>query len=92
MLIDSAGWVNSYRIYESIIRSRARLIYEDVAEFLDTGLTRTIRNKEILDSLIVMNDVARVLKEKRTKRGAINFNFAEQKIELDDQIYLSILC
>ena len=85
MLIDSAGWVQSYRIYESIIRSRARLIYEDVAEFLDTGLTRTIRNKEILDSLIVMNDVARALEVKRTKRGAINFNFEEQNIELDDQ-------
>ena len=85
MLIDSAGSVKSYRIYESIIRSRARLIYKDVADFLDTGLTKTIRNKEILDNLIVMNDVARALEEKRTKRGAINFNFADQKIELDDQ-------
>ena len=85
MLIDSTGWVQSYRIYESVIRSRARLIYEDVAEFLDTGQTRTIRNKEILDNLIVMNEIAKALKEKRTKRGAINFNFAEQQIELDDQ-------
>ena len=85
MLIDSTGWVQSYRIYESVIRSRARLIYEDVAEFLDTGQTRTIRNKEILDNLIVMNEVAKALQEKRTKRGAINFNFAEQQIELDDQ-------
>ncbi|MBT6725956.1 MAG: ribonuclease R [Deltaproteobacteria bacterium] len=85
MLIDSTGWVQSYRIYESVIRSRARLIYEDVAEFLDTGQTRTIRNKEILDNLIVMDEIAKALQEKRTKRGAINFNFAEQQIELDDQ-------
>ena len=34
MLIDSTGWVQSYRIYESVIRSRARLVYDDVAEFL----------------------------------------------------------
>ena len=85
MLIDSKGWVQSYRIYESVIRSRARLVYDDVAEFLDTGQTRTIRNKEILDNLIVMNEVAKALQQKRTKRGAINFNFAEQQIELDDQ-------
>jgi ribonuclease R len=85
MLINSTGWVKSYQIYESVIRSRARLIYEDVAEFLNTGQTRAIRSKEILDNLIVMNDVARALGEKRTKRGAINFNFADQQIELDDQ-------
>mgnify|MGYP003388649870 CR=1 FL=1 len=54
-------------------------------KFLDTGQTRTIRNKEILDNLIVMNEIAKALQEKRTKRGAINFNFAEQQIELDDQ-------
>ena len=58
MLIDTTGWVQSYRIYESVIRSRARLVYDDVAEFLDTGQTRAIRNKEILDNLIVMNEVA----------------------------------
>ncbi len=71
MLIDSTGWVQSYRIYESVIRSRARLVYDDVAEFLDTGQTRTIRNKEILDNLIVMNEVAKALQEKRTKRGQL---------------------
>ena len=32
-----------------------------------------------------MNDVARALEVRRTKRGAINFNFEEQNIELDDQ-------
>jgi ribonuclease R len=85
MLVDASGSVKSYRIYESIIRSQARLIYEDVAEFLDTGQSQAMRNQGVLDSLNVLNDVAKVLQVKRTQRGAINFNFADQQIELDDQ-------
>lgn len=84
MKINTSGEVESYRIYESVIRSRARLIYEDVAEFLDTGRSKNLRNKEVLDGLLIMNQVAKLLQQKREKRGAINFSFPEQQIELDE--------
>jgi ribonuclease R len=88
MKIDDAGQVVSYRIYESVIRSKARLIYEDVAELLDTGTSKVIRNREVLQNLEVMQHVAQLLRTKRAQRGAINFSFPDFQIELDENNHM----
>ncbi|MBQ9155176.1 MAG: RNB domain-containing ribonuclease [Eubacterium sp.] len=41
--------------------------------------------REIVNLCFLMRDVAALLKEKRRKRGAIDFDFPESKITLDDQ-------
>ena len=82
MQIDSEGVIKEYSIYESIIRSRARLNYEDVAELLD-GKTSSIHSPVIRSNLRKMHKLAKILEKKRSQRGAIQFNFPEEVFEID---------
>jgi ribonuclease R len=82
MRIDSSGEVVGYSISESIIRSRARLIYEDVADLLD-GKTSSIRDPKLQTNIREMHKLAKILERKRIQRGAVQFSFAEEVFEFD---------
>ena len=82
MRIDAFGEVVGYSISESIIRSRARLIYEDVADLLD-GKSSSIRDPKLQANLGKMRKLAKILENKRIKRGAVQFSFAEEVFEFD---------
>jgi len=76
MLINSYGDVTDYLIYESMIHSRARLIYEDVSDLLE-GRPSSIKNPTLQKHLKQMDVLAKLLAKKRKKRGSINFKFEE---------------
>ncbi|MBC8258602.1 MAG: ribonuclease R [SAR324 cluster bacterium] len=82
MRIDSVGEVVGYSLSESIIRSRARLIYEDVADLLD-GRSSSIREPKLQANIRKMHKLAKILEQKRIKRGAVQFSFAEEVFEFD---------
>ena len=82
MRIDSSGEVIGYSLSESIIRSRARLIYEDVADLLD-GRTSSISSPELQANIRKMHKLAKILEHKRIQRGAVQFSFAEEVFEFD---------
>ena len=82
MRIDRSGEVIGYSLSESIIRSRARLIYEDVADLLD-GRTSSISSPELQANIHKMDKLAKILQRKRIKRGAVQFSFAEEVFEFD---------
>ena len=82
MRIDASGEVLGYSISESIIRSRARLIYEDVADLLD-GKTSSIRDPKIQKNILGMHKLAKILERKRIQRGAVQFSFADEVFEFD---------
>ncbi|MDP6656147.1 MAG: ribonuclease R [SAR324 cluster bacterium] len=82
MRIDSSGEVIGYSLAESIIRSRARLIYEDVADLLD-GRTSSISSPELKTNIRKMHKLAKILERKRIQRGAVQFSFAEEVFEFD---------
>tara|TARA_Y100001970_G_scaffold293417_1_gene440059 strand:- start:1946 stop:4186 length:2241 start_codon:yes stop_codon:yes gene_type:complete len=87
MQINSEGRVESYSIYESIIRSRARLNYEDVADFLD-GNNSSIKDDLTKSNLKKMHKLAKILERKRLRRGAIQFNFSEEVFKFDKDKHL----
>ncbi len=76
MEINPQGEVQDYRIYESVIRSKARLVYEDVAAYLESKPS-SIRKKEIQANLTIMHQLAKILEKKRNRRGAIAFSFPD---------------
>ncbi|HEX3696737.1 MAG TPA: ribonuclease R [Polyangia bacterium] len=69
----------------AVIHSRARLDYPGVAAAL-AGDTRGKRKKyePFLPSLRAMVSLARNLNAQRVRRGALNFDLPEPKVELDD--------
>ena len=89
MEIDGGGQLIDYSIYESVIRSQARLNYEDVSAFLE-GRPCGIRSKKIRDSLGVMVELSELLARMRHRRGAIDFNLHDYSVEFDGKGEVSV--
>ncbi len=85
MEIDEKGKVVSHEIYESIIHSKARMVYDDVSDMLekdDEGLKS--KYFEIVPYLIVMEELAGILRKSRQARGSLDFEFDEAYITLNE--------
>lgn len=81
MDIDLDGNVGEYRIVPSVIRSKARLVYEDVTAALETGKPLNMQGQ--YDDLCLMQELFHVLNERRMKRGALDLDVDESHIILD---------
>lgn len=85
MEIDKNGSVVDYKIVEGIIRSKARLVYDDVSDFLERDDKKALKNLEgVTEDLKIMEELSHILYEKRQKRGCIDFDFPEARIILDE--------
>ena len=84
MEISDKGEVVNSSIEETIIKSKARMVYTDVSDILennDRGLK--IKYAELVDDFRLAEKLAKILMKKREKRGALDFNFPEPYIHLD---------
>jgi len=79
--LDSEGKKISYQIKESVIRSKAKLNYDEVQKFFDSGdAGKNIKGLE--EDLLKMRDLSRKLLEKRLERGSLDFDLPEVHIVL----------
>ncbi len=86
MEIDSNGKVVKYDIFPSAIKSKYRLTYQYVSDILENREELSVKvDEKLMELLQNMAELAGILREKREKRGAIDFDFAETYIELDDK-------
>ena len=86
MTIDQKGEVVSHEIVESVIRVDRRMSYTSVKKILDDKDEETCREyEELVPMFELMRELAGILREKRKKRGSIDFDFPESKIILDGQ-------
>lgn len=84
MKIDGNGKVIEHNIVESVIRSNERMTYTDVTKILK-GDTETIEKYgNLVDTFKLMEELCRILNKKRMMRGAIDFDFEECKITLNE--------
>ncbi len=86
MEIDKTGKVKSYEIMPVVINVHRRLTYNIVNKMLlehDEDLCRD--NSDILPMLEVVAELRNAMLNRRTKRGAINFQIPEIKVKLDAQ-------
>ena len=84
MEIDAQGEVVHHELAESVINSKARMVYDDVSDLLEHE-TPALRAKyaPLLTDIRAMGELARVLRDKRKQRGSLDFDFAESEIVLD---------
>ena len=86
MEISEQGDLVDYDIYPSVIRSRERMTYDAVKRILVDEDPELIRRYEpLVDMFRLMADLAKTLRRRRMNRGAIDFNFSEAKIFVDEQ-------
>jgi len=84
MSVDRAGNVPRARFFEAVIRSAARLTYVEVAGFLE-GHKTAAKLTAVGAQLKTLLEVYRAFDSKRRRRGAIDFDLPQAKIELDDR-------
>lgn len=85
MVIDGSGKVLDHEIVESVIRTNERMTYTDVTKILkDNDPELSKRYDYLLDDFKAMEELCNILYKKRTKRGAIDFDFEESKIILNE--------
>jgi len=82
--LDKSGRVVGQQLEESIIRSQAKLSYEQVQSFLDSGQGFE-QKKDVANTLKLMEELAQKLIANRLQMGSIDFEVTEYKIELDDK-------
>ncbi|MBQ3225528.1 MAG: ribonuclease R [Clostridia bacterium] len=83
--IDAAGTVVSHEITKSVIRSSARMTYDDVTAILSGDKELSQKYKNIKEMLFNMKELSELLRKKREARGSIDFDFPEAKILLDEE-------
>ncbi len=70
--------VLKYRIVHTIIKSDSRMTYEDAQTIIETG------KGDFSSEILVLNNLAKQLRERRFANGAINFERYEVKFNLDE--------
>lgn len=86
MTIDKNGNVQSHEIMETVINIDERMTYTNVKKILiDEDEELKVRYKDLLPMFKTMEELAEILRKKRFKRGAIDFDFPETKVILDKE-------
>lgn len=83
MDIDERGNLLGHEIAETIIRVDRRMSYTAVSGILDGDQELSREYEPLVPVFFLMRELARILREKRHRRGAIDFDFPESKITLD---------
>ena len=86
MTFDKNGGLLDHDICESVINVNERMSYTDVAKILEDKDEETIeRYKDLVPMFEHMAELSHILRTKREKKGAIDFDFPESKIILDKE-------
>ena len=86
MDIDQNGNVRNHEIVETLINIDERMTYTNVKKILlDHDEALQTRYKDFIPMFKTMEELADILRKKRFKRGAIDFDFPETKVILDKE-------
>jgi len=83
MQVSAEGIVTRSRFYEAVMRSHARLTYNEAAELLVAARPRGLQ-AELRPHLKELEAVYEAFAKVRKQRGAIDFDLPETKIQLDE--------
>lgn len=82
MNINSKGDVESYDIFPSFIKSNKKMTYDNVNKILEDNVTP--EGYELYkDTLLKMQELAKILRKKKVNKGYIEFDIPEAKIIQD---------
>lgn len=85
MEITPDGEVVRHNIYPSVIRTTERMTYTNVRKVLVEKDPEVIeRYRPLVPNFELMQELALILRDKRMRRGAIDFDFDEVKVIVDD--------
>ena len=88
MEINQKGQVVSSDIFKSVINVTERMSYKNVQKILDDSDAEVVkRYKKYVNHFKAMEELAHILKNRRTKDGSLNLDIPETKVILDENGY-----
>ncbi len=84
MEVDSKGNTKNYEIFESVIKSRIQMTYKNVNKIIEAGET-VPGYEEYEETLHMMDDLSKIIRENKNIRGYIDFGTNEAKILVDEE-------
>ena len=85
MEIDKEGNIISSDIYKAVIKVTERMNYKDVQKIIDGSDEEVLeRYKNYIQDFKLMEELAKILKNKRLERGYLNLDLPESKVVLDN--------
>ena len=85
MTVSPKGEVIDHQIAETVIRVDKRMSYTGVSKVLAEEPEAMEEDKDFVPMIQKMQELSTILRERRGKRGSIDFDFPETKIELDEK-------
>jgi ribonuclease R len=85
LVVDASGEIKRSQFYRGVIHSRNRLIYEDVATWLEQPEQPEVLAPEVWTMLQDLYKVYQALRKARIKRGAIELDTVETRVIFDEQ-------
>ncbi|MCY8454834.1 ribonuclease R [Bacillus spizizenii] len=86
MTINSQGQVTEHEIFQSVIKTTERMTYSDVNKILvDDDEELKQKYEPLVPMFKDMERLAQILRDKRMNRGAVDFDFKEAKVLVDDE-------
>ena len=83
MHVSSSGKVSKATFFEGVMKSKARLTYTQVGDFL-SGASTTSVPSELQASVRDLHDVYKAFAKQRGRRGAIEIDLPQTKFKLND--------
>ncbi|WLD92882.1 ribonuclease R [Alkalihalobacillus sp. AL-G] len=86
MEVTPSGDVVNHDIFQSVIRTNERMTYTDVRKILQREDDEVLEHyKELVPFFDQMGELADILRKKRFERGAIDFDFSEARVLVDEE-------
>ena len=86
MKVNPKGEITDHRFAMTVIKTNHRMTYDEVNRIItDRDEELMSEYSDVTDMHIKMNELATLLRANRRKRGSIDFDLPETKIDLDDK-------
>ncbi|MGE5127143.1 MAG: ribonuclease R, partial [Betaproteobacteria bacterium] len=83
--LDAEGRVRSSTLHDGVIRSAAKLSYQQAQAIVDGDPALRERYAPLVASLLEMDALAKRMRRRRYERGSLDFDLPEPKLVLDAQ-------
>lgn len=84
MKVNPDGSVEDYKICKTAIKSSARMTYRNFTKILDGDMATRNQYADLIDMAEDMRRLALILRDRRMRRGAIDFDFPEPYFQTDE--------
>jgi ribonuclease R len=82
--LDARGKVRKTEFHDGVIRSRAKMSYQQAQRIVDGDVATRERFAPLVDRILAAQELAGLMRKRRFERGSLDFDLPEPKLVLDD--------